>query len=57
MRDIIQVFFKQSSADDMQLLGIVESRSKDASGNNSVTSAREDRYYNSNEWYALSKND
>ena len=55
MRDTIHVVFKQSSSDDRQLLGIVASSSNDASGNNSVTFSPEDRYYDSNEWYALDK--
>ena len=55
MCDTIQLFFKQSSSDDRQLLGIVASSSNDASGNNSVTFSPEDRYYDSNEWYALDK--
>ena len=48
---------KKSNADDMQSLGIVESSTTNSSGNKSVTFPPEDRYYDSNEWYALSKND
>ena len=50
-------FVKHSSADDMQWLGISASGSIDASGNNSVTFPPGDRYYGSNEWYALSISD
>ena len=50
-------FVKQSSVDDMQLLGIASPSSNDASGNKSVTFDPEDLYYDSNEWYALSKSD
>ena len=48
-------FVKKSSADNSQLLGIAVSSSKHSSGNKSVGFASEDRYYDSNEWYALSK--
>ena len=57
MCHIIQGFFKFSSADGRQLLGIVASSSNDASGKNSFVFAPEDRYFDSNEWYALSKSD
>ena len=57
MRDTIHVVFKQSSSDDRQLLGIVASSSNDVSGKKSVTFSPEDRYYDSNEWYALDKID
>ena len=48
-------FIKPPSADDRQLIGIVASSSKYASGNTSVTLYSEDCYYESNEWYALIK--
>ena len=50
-------FIKQSSAEYMHSLGIVDSSSNDASENKSVTLDPEDHYYESNEWYALSKID
>ena len=48
-------FVKESSTDARQLLGIAESISNDANGNKSVLFAPEERYYDSNKWYALSK--
>ena len=39
------------------MLGIAASSSKDASGNKNVTFNPEYCYYDSNEWYALSKSD
>ena len=50
-------FVKQSIVDDRQLLGILVSSSNYASGNKSVTFAHEDRYYDSSEWYVISKSD
>ena len=50
-------FVKQSSADNRQLLGIAESSSNNARKNKGVTFAPRDQYYDSNEWYALSKSD
>ena len=50
-------FVKQSSTDDIQSLGIAESITNNTSGNKSVTFPPEDWYYDSNVWYALSKND
>ena len=50
-------FVKQSSLDDMQFLCIEASSKNDASGNRSVKILPEDCYYESNEWYALSKSD
>ena len=49
-------FVKQLSADDMQSLGIAIETTNNASGNKSVTFPPGDRYNDSNEWYALSKN-
>ena len=54
---LYKYFFKQSSTDDRQLLGILASSTNNVSGNKSVTFSPEDRYYHSNEWYALSKSD
>ena len=48
-------FVKQSSADDRQLLGIEASSSNDVGGNKSVAFSPEYRYYDSNDWYKLSK--
>ena len=48
---------KQSRADDRKSLGIAESSTNSTSGNKIVTFSTEDHYYDSNEWYALSKND
>ena len=50
-------FFKQSSVNDRQSLGIVESSTKDASGIKSVAFSPKDHYYDSNAWYTLSKSD
>ena len=50
-------FVKQSITDDIQSLGIEESSTNNVSGNKSVTFPPTDRYYDSMEWYALSKND
>ena len=50
-------FVKQSSAYNMQLLGIAESSTTNSSGNKIIIFAPKDRYYDSNEWYALSKSD
>ena len=50
-------FVKQSSADNMQSLNIAVSSTYNASSNNLVIISPEDRYCDSNEWYALSKND
>ena len=50
-------FVKQSSADNSQSLGILASSTKNSSGNKSVTFLPEERYYDSNEWYALSESD
>ena len=50
-------FVKKSSADNSQPLGIVELRTNNASGNNSILFPPEDHYYDSNEWYVLSKSD
>ena len=41
----------------MQSLGIEKSSTKFFSGNKSATFAPADRYYDSKEWYTLSKND
>ena len=49
--------FNQSSADDIQLIGISSSIKDNSSGNDSVTFPPEYRYYGSNDWYALSKSD
>ena len=57
MCDYIQEFCKQSNAVDRQLLGIAALSLNDASGNQSASFSPEDQYYNSNEWYALSKTD
>ena len=48
-------FIKQSNADDRQSLGISASSSNNASGNKNISFAPEDQYYDSNNWYALSK--
>ena len=50
-------FVKQSRVDDMQPLGISESSTKNDRGNKSVTFSSEDRYYESHEWYTLSKSE
>ena len=50
-------FVKQSSKNDRQSLGIAEASTKNSVGTNNVTFPPDDRYYNSNEWYALSKKD
>ena len=50
-------FVKKSSADDRQLLGIVDLSLYNSSGNKCASFAPEDRFYYSNEWYALIKND
>ena len=50
-------FMKHLIADNRRSLGIVASSTNNASGNKSVTFSPEDRYYDSNEWYALSKNE
>ena len=39
------------------MLGISASSTNNVSGNKSVKFSPEDRYYHSNEWYALSKSD
>ena len=57
MHEIVQVFFKQSSADDRQSLVILTSSTKNYIGNKSATFAPKDRYYNPNKWYALSKSE
>ena len=49
-------FLKQSSADDRQSLGIASESTNNASCNKSVMFSTEGRYYESNEWYTLSKN-
>ena len=41
----------------MKSLGITESSTNNASGNKSVKFPPKDRYYDSNEWYELSKSD
>ena len=46
-----------SSADNMKLLGIAASSTNNASGNKGVKFAPGDRYYDSKEWYELSKSD
>ena len=48
-------YVKQSSAYDRQLIDIAESISNNFSGNKIVKVSPEDRYYESNEWYAQSK--
>ena len=50
-------FVKQSSADDGKLLGILASSTNNSSGNKSVPFSPKDRYYDSSEWYTLSKSD
>ena len=50
-------FLKQLSVDNRQSLGITAPRPNNDSGNKSVTFTPEDRYYDSNECYALSKNE
>ena len=50
-------FVKQSSEDGRQSLGIAASSTNNAIGNKSVTSPLKDCYYDSNEWYTLSKNE
>ena len=49
-------FVKQLSADDRKLLGIAAEIINNDGGTKSVTFTPEDRYYDSNEWYTLSKN-
>ena len=49
-------FVKQSSAENRQSLGIASSSTNNTSGNKIVIFSPEDRYYDSNEWYAMSKN-
>ena len=48
-------FLKQSSVDDWYLLVIADSSPNNSSGGKGVSFVPEDRYYNYNEWYALSK--
>ena len=48
-------FVKHSSTNDRQSLGITAARTKNYGGTKSVTFSPEGSYYNSNEWYALSK--
>ena len=50
-------FEKKSRANGRQSLGIVAESNNNASCNKSVTFPPEDRYYESNEWYVLSKNE
>ena len=49
-------FLKQSSADFRQSLGISESSTKKCQWQQKYYISPEERYYDSNEWYALSKN-
>ena len=49
-------FLKQLIADGSQSLGIAAAIPNNFSDNKSVTSSPEDRYYDSNKWYTLSKN-
>ena len=48
---------KQPSANNRQSLGIAAASINNAGGNKSVTVSPEYRYYDSNECYALSKNE
>ena len=50
-------FLKQPSGKNRQSLCIEAASTKNASSTKSVTFYPEDRYYNSNEWYALIKNE
>ena len=50
-------FLKRPSADNMQLISIVASRTDNPSGNKSFTFDPKDFYCYSNDWYALSKSD
>ena len=50
-------FLKQPIADNRKLLGIAASSTNNYIGNKSVAFAPEERYYDSNEWYALSKSE
>ena len=43
--------------DDRQLIGIASLSLDNYSGNKGALFAPEDQYYDSNEWYALSKSD
>ena len=43
--------------DDRQLIGIASLSLDNDSGNKGALFAPEDQYYDSNEWYALSKSD
>ena len=57
MRYAVQGLCEKSSANDRQSLGIAAAGTNNAGGTKSVTFPPEDRYYDSNEWYALIKND
>ena len=50
-------FVKQSSTNDRQSIGIISASTNNASGTKSGTLPPEDRYYNSNDRYALSNNE
>ena len=57
MPTLYKDFFKQSSADNRQLLFIATSITNNASENKSIVFDPEDCHYDSNEWYALSKSE
>ena len=54
---LYKYFVKNSSADNRQSLGIAEKSTNNVRDNKSVTFSPEDRYYDSNEWYAISNSD
>ena len=54
---LYKIFVKQYSANKIKSLDIAEASTNNASGNKSVTFPPEGLYLDSNEWYALSKNE
>ena len=57
MRYVVQGLCEKSSAEDRQPLGIAASSINNVSGNKNIKFPSKDCYYDSNEWYVLSKNE